>query len=537
MFTIRAGNWIGGVLITGVVLLSGCPDQAGLRSGTVYTAVDGNPSIKINSSKELEWTQGKDHLLCEYSREGDRVRVVLAVFGTKQVAYLTIIPDGLREEDGTVFYNPKRYEAVMAQVKAARRQKELDDQLIYATLWGDAGTVAELLTAGANPAVSDRQGSPAIYLAVGEGDLDKVKHLLGAGADCNARDRNGLTALHRAAPKGDAIVELLITSGADVNARDSEGYTPLMKAVTRRNIGAIRLLVSAGADRRISAGGKTAQDMARGDADTLAALRTAEEDAADASILREVLRSRKPFFGQARSSGTDYPFQINFESFDEANGRFAGPMNFYSPDDKSVLTFEGMLAGAVLSLSDTGVRKQGRSTPDWQYTLRLVDDERLVGHYSRKGSTSKRGDVWIDLNEPRRREMESKVAALLSFEAVKEQATTATHEILVIQRPMISSPSEVILTDVGLKGKWGWSGSKELLFARISKVVQRQEGKHWRIVVEGRSEKASDFRHYIDFPDKSECDKFYQAFSEAYNAWKTKYAEILTTNGQEKSSG
>jgi ankyrin repeat protein len=44
------------------------------------------------------------------------------------------------------------------------------------------------------------------------------------------------------------IVRLLIAYGADINARDVQNWTPLHYAVRTRNLGAVELLLAAGAD-------------------------------------------------------------------------------------------------------------------------------------------------------------------------------------------------------------------------------------------------------------------------------------------------
>ena len=130
--------------------------------------------------------------------------------------------------------------------------------------------VEALLSHGADPRSTDRNGKSALYWAqrkrhseivqilsthmwgineaAAEGDLDRVNALLDANAAVNCRDQYGETPLHRAAWEGHAqIVEALLRRGADPSATTDYGKTPLHRASRTGHTDIIRALVNAGA--------------------------------------------------------------------------------------------------------------------------------------------------------------------------------------------------------------------------------------------------------------------------------------------------
>src|SRR5262245_8079824 len=105
--------------------------------------------------------------------------------------------------------------------------------------------------------------------AIMAGDLDRLAELLAAGADPNThfKSRYGipcnitalqvavaeLKALSEAKPGGpiDAVI-LLLRHGAVVDGRDGpQDTTPLLMAVMIKNIEAVRILLTAGADPNV----------------------------------------------------------------------------------------------------------------------------------------------------------------------------------------------------------------------------------------------------------------------------------------------
>ena len=127
-----------------------------------------------------------------------------------------------------------------------------------ASAQGNLRMVRLLLGLGADPNARTAGGHTPLYCVANEcrvsGGSNVVRALVRAGAHVNARsDAKRSTALHMAARRGNReIAEALVDCGADINARDSAGNTPLRRATNCRKAGVALLLVSRGADARLS---------------------------------------------------------------------------------------------------------------------------------------------------------------------------------------------------------------------------------------------------------------------------------------------
>ena len=94
---------------------------------------------------------------------------------------------------------------------------------------------------------SDVHRAP-LSLAIKEGHEDLALELLSAGADINVKDRDGRTALHWACEKGlEEVVEVLKRLGSQVDERDLFGLTPVMLAADSSKTAIPLHLVRAGA--------------------------------------------------------------------------------------------------------------------------------------------------------------------------------------------------------------------------------------------------------------------------------------------------
>lgn len=102
--------------------------------------------------------------------------------------------------------------------------------LVYAIYWSPLAFIRQLLELGADPNIDDHGGFPPLIAALTKG-----------------RDAPG--SMKR--DDVNAIVALLLAHGADPNQRGINDYTALHMAVAEQNLGAIDLLLKAGADREL----------------------------------------------------------------------------------------------------------------------------------------------------------------------------------------------------------------------------------------------------------------------------------------------
>lgn len=117
-------------------------------------------------------------------------------------------------------------------------------------------------------------GGTALHMAAAAYRTTLVQELIAAGADVLAQDRLGAQPIHSAAMgtpgapawNPDAQTETiarLIAGGADPNTLDKRGVTPLHRAVRTRCAAAVKVLLEAGADPRLSSkSGSTAMGLA-----------------------------------------------------------------------------------------------------------------------------------------------------------------------------------------------------------------------------------------------------------------------------------
>jgi ankyrin repeat protein len=96
--------------------------------------------------------------------------------------------------------------------------------------------VPVLIRAGADLNAQDvTNGWTPLVWSLKEGQAVSAKELIDAGSNPNLRDRNGKTALMHAADLGykssyQEVVQHLLTSGADLNIQDNDGQTALAHA-------------------------------------------------------------------------------------------------------------------------------------------------------------------------------------------------------------------------------------------------------------------------------------------------------------------
>lgn len=116
--------------------------------------------------------------------------------------------------------------------------------LMRAAKGTDVSVMKVLLAGGADPFLTQKDGTNALMLVAGggagvgafapslrvteEGALETMQLLLDHGVEINAFNSNGLTAMHRAAGRGaDKVVKYLAEHGAFLDIKNKAGFTPL----------------------------------------------------------------------------------------------------------------------------------------------------------------------------------------------------------------------------------------------------------------------------------------------------------------------
>jgi len=111
-------------------------------------------------------------------------------------------------------------------------------------------------------------GEAALHIVTKRRDTVWLNFILAKGANPDIRDANGATPLMLATQLGwtDGL-SLLIDRRAQVDLADSSGETPLIRAVRNRNLLAVKMLLTAGANpnKADTASGLTARQQAERD--------------------------------------------------------------------------------------------------------------------------------------------------------------------------------------------------------------------------------------------------------------------------------
>lgn len=138
--------------------------------------------------------------------------------------------------------------------------------LHYAAEGGHTGMMRLLLDARAELNVQDAQYKMPLHLAIENTELDAVRLLIDSQADINTGHIEiGLATspLIDAAYRDDqALMQLLINARANLDHRGKQDMTALHVAARGRHAGAARILVEAGADTTLMAGGKSGGELA-----------------------------------------------------------------------------------------------------------------------------------------------------------------------------------------------------------------------------------------------------------------------------------
>jgi ankyrin repeat protein len=311
--------------------------------------------------------------------------------------------------------------------------------LLCAAAEGKANHVERLLQLGANPAICRQDGNSPLTIAAALGFDRIVQTLLAAGDDVNRADSWGWTALHNVAEIGDTATAgaLLACRDLDLNARELTNKTPLMLAAAKGHDGIVKLLVEAGANRRLI-------DRAGVDALALAI------KARSLPVIRELLRNELALDNTYRGdpdSPQSQPQHVAAGSSSLRKTAASALPNYPNPDHLGLAVAEGnaKVVQTLLTAGADPARRDNLGDTALHHAARLGQDEiaklllragALLDVRDREGRTPM--DVAIEIGnasiaeclisegaqEPKiwNRPRESDLADFLSFVEIQEDA-------------------------------------------------------------------------------------------------------------------
>ncbi|KAJ4719683.1 Ankyrin repeat family protein [Melia azedarach] len=129
--------------------------------------------------------------------------------------------------------------------------------LIHAARQGHTETAKYLFESGANPAIASNLGATALHHAAGTGNIELLKYLLSKGVEVDSESDAGTPLIWAAGHAQPEAVKVLLEHHANPNAETEDNITPLLSAVAAGSLACLDLLVQAGANVNIIAGGAT----------------------------------------------------------------------------------------------------------------------------------------------------------------------------------------------------------------------------------------------------------------------------------------
>jgi ankyrin repeat protein len=138
---------------------------------------------------------------------------------------------------------------VGAGAEVDRPNRRGNTPLMWAAVSDSDTVVSFLITARALVDRTNGAGDTALTLAAEHGNFETALVLVRNNADVNHQNLVGLTPLMRVAANNEEdIIDLLVDHLARTDLVDNQGRSAMFKAVDGRNWGAVRALLSAGAD-------------------------------------------------------------------------------------------------------------------------------------------------------------------------------------------------------------------------------------------------------------------------------------------------
>ncbi|KAF8388176.1 hypothetical protein HHK36_026842 [Tetracentron sinense] len=137
------------------------------------------------------------------------------------------------------------------------KDEDGETPLLHAARQGHADTARYLVECGANPTASSDLGATALHHAAGIGHIELLWFLLSKGVDVDSQSDAGTPLLWAAGHGQQDAVKILLEHNADPNAETDDNITPLLSSVAAGSLPCLELLIQAGANANITAGGAT----------------------------------------------------------------------------------------------------------------------------------------------------------------------------------------------------------------------------------------------------------------------------------------
>ncbi|KAK4798992.1 hypothetical protein SAY86_024357 [Trapa natans] len=137
------------------------------------------------------------------------------------------------------------------------KDEDGETPLIHAGRQGHTETSKYLIERGANPSIPSDLGATALHHSAGIGNIELLKYLLSREADVESQSDAGTPLIWAAGHAQPDAVKILLEHNASPNAETDDSITPLLSAVAAGSLPCLELLIKAGANVNVIAGGAT----------------------------------------------------------------------------------------------------------------------------------------------------------------------------------------------------------------------------------------------------------------------------------------
>lgn len=142
------------------------------------------------------------------------------------------------------------------------RDEDGETPLIHASRQGHFDTAKYLVDQGADPSIASELGTTPLHHAAGIGNIELLRFLLSKGVDVESQSDAGTPLIWAAGHGQEEAVKVLLEHHANPNTETDDNITPLLSAVAAGSLPCLELLIKAGGDPNIKAGGATGLHIA-----------------------------------------------------------------------------------------------------------------------------------------------------------------------------------------------------------------------------------------------------------------------------------